>query len=263
MLARLTIAGDPDARRDLDECRDQALAEQQDLPSVPVRGRGDTWGTIRRRLAALAEAYNRIPGCTPDAVALATAAAGINRGFAGFSAPATLTVAETVAIVDPRNTDLITRCLDAALAAAHNIQDPVFCARTTARVEAIRRHWWPAPALIAATVDGLARDPHAVRFATLHTVGEQYAARVPAPTDTVRPASAASTISPHSPTCSSDRCWNSSGSTRSTTRRSNSRQAPRSRYQTLVSRRSWQPDSPRPSSRRARRTRPRPNASVT
>jgi len=187
VLARLAIAGDPTARRELDDCRDQALTEQQDLPSVPVRGRGDTWGTIRRRLAALAEAYHRIPGCIPDAVELATAAADVHRGFAGFSAPATMTVAETVSIVDPHNTDLIGRCLDAALAAAHNIQDPVFCARTTARVEAMRQHWWPAAARVATTIDELALDPNAARFATVHAVGDQYTARVPSRADTLRP----------------------------------------------------------------------------
>jgi hypothetical protein len=187
VLARLAIAGDPAARRELDDCRDQALTEQQGLPSVPVRGRGDTWGTIRRRLAALAEAYHRIPGCVPDAVELATAAADVHRGFAGFSAPATMTVAETVSIVDPHNTDLIGRCLDAALAAAHNIQDPVFCARTTARVEAMRQHWWPAAARVATTIDELALDPNAARFATVHAVGDQYTARVPSRADTLRP----------------------------------------------------------------------------
>ena len=174
VLARLAVGGDDAARRELDDQRDQALTEHQHLPSVPVRGRGDTWGTIRRRLAALAEAYHRVPGGTADAVELASAAAAVSRGFAGFSAPATLTVAETVSIVQPGNANLIQRCLDAALGAAQHIQDPVFCVRTTARVEAMRRHWWPTPKLVRETVDGLIQDPTAAQFAAVHTVGEQF-----------------------------------------------------------------------------------------
>jgi hypothetical protein len=73
--------------------------------------------------------------------------------------------------------------LDAAARSAHNIQDLIFCARTTARVAAMRERWWPSPPLdpaqVAAAIGRLSGDRSAPEFSALHVVGEDYRHREP------------------------------------------------------------------------------------
>jgi hypothetical protein len=80
-------------------------------------------------------------------------------------------------------TSMIERALIAAEEAAHNIQDATFCARTTARVAAMREHWWPRPPLppdqVAAAIHRLSSDQSASEFCAVHVVGESYAHRDP------------------------------------------------------------------------------------
>ena len=179
-IAVLTLqatAGDTTARTELDTHRDMALQDAAALPPSPMRGEGDVWAMHKRRLSALAEAYTRIPGAHATAVDLASAALHVAPGFAGFAAPANLTVAETVSVAAPDHPDWIVQALKAAEASAHNIQDTIFCARTTARVTAMRRLWWPAPAPPTEAIDALVTDVSAARFGAAHVVGERYAYR--------------------------------------------------------------------------------------
>jgi hypothetical protein len=87
------------------------------------------------------------------------------------------------------------RALQIALKWAHNINDPTFCARTTARVNAMCDGWNPPPAGAPdprASAARLLEASAASEFACLHYVGETYANRDPARTvplpDSVRTA---------------------------------------------------------------------------
>lgn len=151
----------------------QALGEQREAR--------DAWAITKRSLGAFAEALSVALG--GDGGAIADVAAGLPYGFAGYQAPACLSLAETFAIVAPNLPKAAERCLDSALEAAHNVQDPVFCARTTSRVNAMRADWWPAAAAGAPRFDPVLaarhlRDhPTAPEFAPVHVVGEKYARR--------------------------------------------------------------------------------------
>ena len=145
------------------------------------RDASDTWGRHKRLLSAHAEALGWLKGDAASADALVGEALRIaDSGFAGYQAPACLTLAETVRVLregepsvpDPR----IDSALHAAQQAAHNVQDSTFCARTTARVNAMRRHWWPE---IDPIVMGqrLRDGAHGPEFSGLHHVGELYAGR--------------------------------------------------------------------------------------
>lgn len=142
------------------------------------RWMSDSWGHHCRRLAALAEAEACALDRRDRARALIAAARDLPRGFAGFRASACLTLAEAARICDPDDGAAGLDDVDAALTAAHNIQEPVLCAQRTARVNAMLDAWWPAP--IAAPVAVLERfttDPLAPEFAPLHIIGEGYARR--------------------------------------------------------------------------------------
>jgi hypothetical protein len=68
--------------------------------------------------------------------------------------------------------------LNAAEAAAHNVQDITFCARSTSRVTAMRERWWPPAEFdIAEAIRELIDDPYAARFTAAHQVGELYRCR--------------------------------------------------------------------------------------
>ena len=187
VLTLQAIAGDTAARTELDTHRDKALQDAAALPPSPMRGQGDVWATHKRRLAALAEAYTRLPGTHATAAELVSAALNIAPGYAGFAAPASLTLAETVSVAAPDHQDWIELALTAAEASAHNIQDTTFCARTTARVTAMRQRWWPTPTAPTEAIDALVTDVSATRFGSAHVVGERYAyrdmssVRLPAP----------------------------------------------------------------------------------
>jgi hypothetical protein len=184
VLALQANAGDSAAKEELARRRHAAVDKAAALPVSPVRGEGDVWGLHRRQLACLAETYSRFPLDGSDPVALVALALAVGRGFAGITVPASLTLAETasIAVLDDASS-MIEHALTTAEAAAHNIQDSTFCARTTARVTAIRERWWPDPPLspgqVTEVIGRLTSDRSAPAFCAVHIVGEAYSHRDP------------------------------------------------------------------------------------
>jgi hypothetical protein len=138
LLGRRHMAGDPAAAEELEHRHAEALAQGA--------------GGCQLRLATMAEAYTRLPGGVPVAAQLIATALAAPLGDAamgdaamGDAAMAGLTLAESVSIVAPCDTESIRLALDAAEAAAHAVADPVLRARTIARVTAMVQHWWPSP----------------------------------------------------------------------------------------------------------------------
>jgi hypothetical protein len=191
VLALQAGAGDGAAAQELAARSAEAVAQAQALPPSPVRGQGDVWALHRRRLAALAEAFRLFPAPTADPAQLAATAVAVGPGFAGITAPACLTVAETASVAAPGDAPLVERALAAAEEAAHHVQDFTFCARTTARVAAMRARWWPTPPLdpvrLDAVIGRLAGDRSTPEFSALHVVGEQYRHREPPDRDLMPP----------------------------------------------------------------------------
>lgn len=171
-LAVLRAVADPVRRAALEA---QAIEAAQAL--APEPGRNDAWGEHLRTFCALAEARHLV--CGDDVRPLLERARSIPPGFAGFQAPASLTFTETLALCgqDPPGAAV----LEKARAFSHNIQDAVFCAHTTSRVNALQREWWPRAAQddlrIAGLVNRFARDPRAPDFAAVHVAGESYPLR--------------------------------------------------------------------------------------
>lgn len=100
-------------------------------------------------------------------------------GFAGFQSPTCLTLAETFRICRPEDQAAYNRALKKAEEAAHNIQDPLFCAKTTARVNAIRHRWGALGTTdLKETIENFCQDPSDAAFTSLHFVGERYKHRV-------------------------------------------------------------------------------------
>ena len=142
-----------------------------------MRGRGDSWGAHRRSLAAHGQARHVL--FREDARPLLERALAIDPGYAGFQVAACLDLAATLALAGLH--DRVDDALRAALQAAHNVQDLVFCARSVSRVHAISRLWWPAvkddDISIVDTVARFTADPQAPEFSALHVIGEQYKGR--------------------------------------------------------------------------------------
>ncbi len=159
------------------------LAEAARLRSGREQPSSDRWGHHKRRLLAHAQALGWALGEAGQADALLDAAASLaDSGFAGYQAPACLALAETVRLCregDPPQPDpRIDWALQQAQQAAHNVQDPTFCARTTARINAMRRHWWPGFAL-EARAQRMPEARHDPEFNALHRVGQGYDGRRP------------------------------------------------------------------------------------
>ncbi len=182
-LALQVAAGEPGAAEALDRRRADALLSSQTEEVVPItidqppRAQGDTWGTNRRRLAALGEALSRVPGQQAAVDTVIRRAVELQWGFAGFNAPACLTLAEAIEVSSP-DAGRITHTLGNARTSAHNIQDATFCVRTTARVRALTERWWPLPPGgafdVRTAAERLARDASAPEFAGVHVVGQTY-----------------------------------------------------------------------------------------
>jgi hypothetical protein len=171
-------AGDAMARGAL-QAQADSLAAAADA-FVPGRGheRSDTWAHEKRRLLAHAQALGWLLGDGARAQALIDKALQLaDSGFAGYQAMACLTLVETALVAGQgHGAPVIADALDQAQLAAHNVQDMTFCARLTARVNAMRRHWWQpfAPAARARQLgDGVPRP----EFTALHRVGHAYEGR--------------------------------------------------------------------------------------
>jgi hypothetical protein len=155
---------------------DQALEAAAGLASGRL---SDPLARTKRQLAALAESFWLL-GRDGDCAALVQQSLPIlARGFAGFSAPACLTLAETIELTQASVPDALKRALEAALGAAHNVQDPLFCARITARVNAMRAAWWEKPFDLPATVEQFCKEPDGAEFCPTHLAGEKFDQRSP------------------------------------------------------------------------------------
>lgn len=172
------------ARGKLDAYRDAVGAIAHMLEHGP---RGDSWGSFTRRLAALALAYRLLgePAVSHDLIAQARR---LHYGFAGFQSPAWQMLAETMRICSEPDA-VIAAVREESRKSAVNVQDPVFCAQTTARWHALERWWSQSLDLLglAAVVDDLRRGRGAERFTALHRVGEDYRGRGEETGDTMLP----------------------------------------------------------------------------
>ena len=137
------------------------------------RRHNDSWGNHKRRLTALMELYHLV---LPDENAveeLRHTIYSLPFGFAGFQAPANLRFAEALMICGEPSVET---SLENSLRSAHNIQDYHFCARVTARCNALTT--WHRKALSGPVlVDTIARfiaAPSDAEFAAQHLVHEPY-----------------------------------------------------------------------------------------
>ncbi len=142
----------------------------------------DIWAQHKRRMLASAQALGWLLGeeALADQV-LQEAMALADSGFAGYQAPACLALAEAIEICQrgqPQASPAIEQALEWAQRAAHNVQDPTFCARMTARVNAIRTHWWPTFD-IEARARHLSEGAYLAEFAGVHRLGHSYFGRRP------------------------------------------------------------------------------------
>jgi len=176
ILGLRASSGDAAAQADLQQSIDEATNGAKDLK--PGRGRDDSWGFHKRRFAALAQACSVVPGMGKTVADLLTQAANLPYGFGGFQSPACLNLAETIRICTPNDDAGIQDAVLHAITAAENIRDESYCARQTARANAMQRRWWKSAAFdVAKAASRLADDPSAIDFCTLHIVGQQYAGR--------------------------------------------------------------------------------------
>ncbi len=178
ILALMAAAHTPGLRNQLDGYRDRVKATAALLE--PDTSRGDAWGSYTRRLAALAQAYSLL-GEPAEARALWKQAQRLHFGFAGFMGLARLTLAETILTSDPFSADAV---VQEAFRSAHNVQDPVFCAQTTARCNALQERWWGVALNsmdLVQTANALFSHPQAPEFTAQHRVGEIYRNRSRAP----------------------------------------------------------------------------------
>lgn len=135
----------------------------------------DIWGYKRRFFGALAEAATGIPDAGAQSEQWLKQVMH-TRGFAGFQYAARLALTESALICgEPGKTN---RLLDMAEKSAQNINDAVFCLRSTARVQALKNNWWSGSVgNMAELVNLLAKEPGNVRFASQFQLGEQFSLR--------------------------------------------------------------------------------------
>jgi hypothetical protein len=177
-----------DGRALVDDWRQAALDAANALEHY--RHANDTWGSHKRRLTALMELHALVLGDAVTAQSLCqrigvgapgqpATGAGLPFGFAGYQAPATLRLADGLRAAGLGAPATVSTVLDAAIAAAHNVQDYHFSARVTARCHALRR--WHDLALdataLAANITALAAGAGGPEFAADHAVGEPFAQR--------------------------------------------------------------------------------------
>lgn len=170
--------GDAAARAALEQRAEVLIAAAQAVVAGRDHDRSDTWGHQKRHLLAHAQALGWLLGDHARAQALIEQALRIARsGFAGYQAPACLALAETALVVaEGDRPAAVDAALEQAQLAAHNVQDMTFCARLTARVNALRRHWW-TPFELAERARQLGDGVPRPEFAALHVVGHAYTGR--------------------------------------------------------------------------------------
>lgn len=169
-------AGDVYASQRLENLVVEASSAAGDLRAARVEA--DAWGNHCRRLAVLAETMAMGLDRHDRAATLLAQARGLPHGFAGYRTSASMTLAEAHLICSGGEVAAGLLDIEDARRAAHNIQEPSFCALRTARVNAMLSRWWRAPiADLAATIERFAADPLAAEFASMHVVGEHYGER--------------------------------------------------------------------------------------
>jgi hypothetical protein len=140
------------------------------------RGANDSWGSHKRRLTALMELYQLLFNNTDHVATLLNRIFRLPDGFAGFQAPAKLRLTDALRACRMETPGLIDDTLKEALRSAHHIQDYHFCARITARCNALNR--WHHVVLsgkdLAETIRLFVRSPIEPEFAADHFVYEPY-----------------------------------------------------------------------------------------
>src|SRR5882724_775190 len=138
------------------------------------RGSNDSWGNHKRRLTSLMELYHLILSNKTWVDGLVSRISNLPDGFAGFQAPAILRLAD--ALVVCRQTGSVENALHDSFRAAHKIQDYHFCARITARCNALKQ--WHQASLrgqsLVETIGRLAALPSSPEFAAHHFIHEPY-----------------------------------------------------------------------------------------
>jgi hypothetical protein len=171
---------DHEARRSLEEHAQRLMQDAMRLKPGRDREGSDMWAHHKRLLMAHAQALGWLLGNAGLAAQALHDAEGLaDSGFAGYQAPACLALAETIAVCQAGGSGSageIEQALGWAQQAAHNVQDPTFCARMTARVNAMRRYWWQGFNL-EERAGRLDEAGHLPEFAALHRVGHQYVGR--------------------------------------------------------------------------------------
>lgn len=177
VLALRAAAGEAVSRQAIGQYAADTLAMAQQMrPGRDDSRYSDTYGSVKRRLAAFAQCFARLLAQPADASRFLDQALAISEfGFAGFQMPACLSLAESYRICMPGAA--AEAALETARTAAHNVQDATFCARSTARCNAMRRRWWAPGVDLLAAARRLADDAGAPEFAALHVVGEEYKGR--------------------------------------------------------------------------------------
>jgi hypothetical protein len=162
------------ARMAIDGWRNGALQAAQRLEFS--RGQNDSWGNHKRRLIALMELYRLVLHDTSAAAELMHQIERLPDGFAGYQAPARLRLADAMRACRMDTSSTLAAVLEDALGTAHHIQDYHFCARITARCNALQR--WHARDLqgddLASIIHKLAKKPGDETFAADHVVHEAY-----------------------------------------------------------------------------------------
>jgi len=176
-------AQDSRARMAVENQANDLIGEAMRLKPGRDREGSDIWAHQKRLMLANAQALGWLLGEEDLARQVLREALSLaDSGFAGYQAPACLALAEAIRIClqgDPHaEAAAIEQALEWAQSAAHNVQDPTFCARMTARVNAMRRYWWQGFNL-EDRARRLADAGHLPEFAALHRVGHAYLGRRP------------------------------------------------------------------------------------
>ena len=163
-----------DVRSLIDDWRSKAIAAADKLQHQ--RGVDDSWGSHKRRLAAIMELYQLVLGDSGSAKEMLQHIGALPGGFAGFQTLANLRLADALRACGLGTSERLPEMIEQALVSAHHIQDYHFCARLTARCNALKR--WHGTALdgeaLADTIRRFAAAPAVAEFAADHRIGEPY-----------------------------------------------------------------------------------------
>jgi hypothetical protein len=185
-LALRAADGSTSPSQELEKRRQAAEDQLEGLEDI--RGRGDIWGEHKRRLSALALAYTVLEaraggdpeGTRGTVLKMLESARDIPRGYAGLMVPAWMNLAETALVCNGVGFDnLIQAALQEAKETVQKIKDPLFCARATARVNAMCRRWWPFPQDrdLETIVLDFAAHPRKGPYSPVHLVRTEYSYR--------------------------------------------------------------------------------------